>query len=281
MSTLKRASRLVREESTALLANMQAVRASTRTNTKITLTKYSAAQRRSTSTATIETAEVAGVSSLRPARLPSHAGNTTTKSYSSLCGASGRILVGARLDTWCGGGSGRNRGSSLTARSSVPMGGASMIGPGAGETVTSMGVVSMQRQGMSSTAMSEQEFHSVADEALEEIHDAVEEALEEGFEDDFDCNMSQGVLNIIVGDRGTWVLNKQSPNRQIWWSSPIRCVGLSVCSRFLHLSVGSFLALFDCRPCPGFCVSEPYEAHSFFLACPFLEKNRSTQTFSL
>ncbi|CAM9718928.1 unnamed protein product [Ectocarpus sp. 13 AM-2016] len=220
MSTLKRASRLVREEIIVLLANMQAVRASTRKNTKITLTQYSAAQRRSTST-TIDAAEVAGVSSLRPARLPSNVGDMTTKSYSSLCGASGRILVGARLDTWCGGGSGRNRRSSLTARSSVPMGGASMIGPGAGETVTSMGVVSMQRQGMSSTTMSEQEFHSVADEALEEIHDAVEEALEDGFEDDFDCNMSQGVLNIIVGDRGTWVLNKQSPNRQIWWSSPI------------------------------------------------------------
>ncbi|CAB1102317.1 unnamed protein product [Ectocarpus sp. CCAP 1310/34] len=226
MSTLKRASRLVRKESSAQLANMQAVRASTRKNTKITLTQYSAAQPRSTST-TIEAAEVAGVSSLRPARLPSNAGNMTTTSYSSLCGASGRILVGARLDTWCGGGSGgsggsgRRRGSSLTARSSVPMGGASMIGPGAGEIVTSMGVVSMQRQGMSSTTMSEQEFHSVADEALEEIHDAVEEALEEGFEDDFDCTMSQGVLNIIVGDRGTWVLNKQSPNRQIWWSSPI------------------------------------------------------------
>ncbi|CAM9570054.1 unnamed protein product [Ectocarpus sp. 4 AP-2014] len=220
MSTLKRASRLIQEESTALLANMQAVRASTRKNTNISLIQHSAAHWRSTST-TIAVAEVAGVSSLRPVRLPSNAGSMTTKSYSSLCGVSGRILAGARLDTWCGGSSGRKRGSSLTARSSAPMGGASMTGPGAGETVASTDVVSIQRQGMSSTAMSEQEFHSVADEALEEIHDAVEEALEEGFEDDFDCNMSQGVLNIIVGDRGTWVLNKQSPNRQIWWSSPI------------------------------------------------------------
>lgn len=45
---------------------------------------------------------------------------------------------------------------------------------------------------MSSTAMSERDFHSVADEALEEIHDAVEEALEDGFPGDFDCNMSVG-----------------------------------------------------------------------------------------
>ncbi len=43
---------------------------------------------------------------------------------------------------------------------------------------------------MSSSTMSEREFHLLADEALEEIHDAVEEALEDGFEDEFDCNMS-------------------------------------------------------------------------------------------
>lgn len=24
-----------------------------------------------------------------------------------------------------------------------------------------------------------------------------------------------------MGDAGTWVLNKQTPNRQIWWSSPL------------------------------------------------------------
>lgn len=189
MSTLKIASRLVREERTALLASMQAVRGSTRKNTKITLMQYSAAQKRLTST-TIEAAAVARVSAPRPVRRPSNAGSMAKKSYSSITGAAGKILVGARLETGCGGGRCRNRGSSLTVRSSVPMGGAIMIGPGAGETVASTGIVSMQRQGMSSTTMSEQEFHSVADETLEEIHDAVEEALEDGFEDDFDCNMS-------------------------------------------------------------------------------------------
>lgn len=43
--------------------------------------------------------------------------------------------------------------------------------------------------------------------------------------------VQQGVLNIVVGDRGTWVLNKQSPNRQIWWSSPIRWVCFTPCTR--------------------------------------------------
>lgn len=36
----------------------------------------------------------------------------------------------------------------------------------------------------------------------------------------------QGVLNIMMGEHGTWVLNKQTPNRQVWWSSPIRYVML-------------------------------------------------------
>lgn len=34
--------------------------------------------------------------------------------------------------------------------------------------------------------------------------------------------VQQGVLKIDLGDDGTWVINRQIPNRQIWWSSPIR-----------------------------------------------------------
>ncbi len=30
-----------------------------------------------------------------------------------------------------------------------------------------------------------------------------------------------GVLKIDLGSKGIYVLNKQSPNRQIWWSSPL------------------------------------------------------------
>lgn len=32
----------------------------------------------------------------------------------------------------------------------------------------------------------------------------------------------QGVLKIDLGEDGTWVINRQIPNRQLWWSSPIR-----------------------------------------------------------
>ncbi|KAI6659365.1 Frataxin [Oopsacas minuta] len=38
----------------------------------------------------------------------------------------------------------------------------------------------------------------------------------------YDVNFADGVLTIIVNDDiGTYVINKQTPNRQIWLSSPI------------------------------------------------------------
>lgn len=39
--------------------------------------------------------------------------------------------------------------------------------------------------------------------------------------------MQQGVLSLNMGSKGSYVINKQGPNRQIWWSSPIRYIFLS------------------------------------------------------
>lgn len=36
-----------------------------------------------------------------------------------------------------------------------------------------------------------------------------------------DVEYSSGVLNVTVGEHGTFVLNKQTPNLQIWLSSPV------------------------------------------------------------
>jgi frataxin len=38
---------------------------------------------------------------------------------------------------------------------------------------------------------------------------------------DYDVQLSQGVLNVRLGAAGTYVLNKQTPNRQVWLSSPV------------------------------------------------------------
>lgn len=70
---------------------------------------------------------------------------------------------------------------------------------------------------------SEAEFHSVADETLDAIQDTMEELFEEisKEDDDLEVNYSSGVLTIALPPHGTWVINKQTPNRQLWWSSPL------------------------------------------------------------
>ena len=38
--------------------------------------------------------------------------------------------------------------------------------------------------------------------------------------DDVECELSSGVLTLKT-PQGTWVINKQVPNRQLWLSSPL------------------------------------------------------------
>jgi frataxin len=37
----------------------------------------------------------------------------------------------------------------------------------------------------------------------------------------FDAIDKDGVFELHLGPKGTYVINKQAPNRQLWWSSPI------------------------------------------------------------
>ncbi|GAB9469094.1 hypothetical protein Gpo141_00006383 [Globisporangium polare] len=74
-------------------------------------------------------------------------------------------------------------------------------------------------QGLTPDAAEENRFLELADTALHDIMswlDGVEEMLEES-----DISLAQGVLKIDLGEDGTWVINRQIPNRQLWWSSPI------------------------------------------------------------
>lgn len=69
---------------------------------------------------------------------------------------------------------------------------------------------------------SEAEYHPVADDTLNAIQDAVEEALESLSEvDEYEITNASGVLTMKLPPHGTWVINKQTPNRQLWWSSPL------------------------------------------------------------
>ena len=65
----------------------------------------------------------------------------------------------------------------------------------------------------------EADFHNVADETLETIQDAVDDMLEPQKSIDYEVNLASGVLTLKMKPHGTWVLNKQTPNRQIWVSN--------------------------------------------------------------
>ena len=102
-------------------------------------------------------------------------------------------------------------------------------------TIASPSTSTRAFSGCSQFFENESEFHTVADETLEDIQDAVDVALEEYYtetenenenddndnDDEFETVYASGVLNMTFPPHGTWVLNKQTPNRQIWWSSPI------------------------------------------------------------
>jgi frataxin len=87
----------------------------------------------------------------------------------------------------------------------------------------------------------EAEFHNVADEALETIQDTVDEMLEPK-SIDYEINLASGVLTLKMRPHGTWVLNKQTPNRQIWVRYKLLiCQG--ACSRCFESSNRNFVLL--------------------------------------
>jgi frataxin len=67
--------------------------------------------------------------------------------------------------------------------------------------------------------LTDAQYHEFAEYYLNVIQNEVEKAQEEG--SDIEAEYSAGVMNISVPGVGTYVLNKQPPNKQIWLSSPI------------------------------------------------------------
>ncbi|KAF9776334.1 hypothetical protein IL306_005509 [Fusarium sp. DS 682] len=67
--------------------------------------------------------------------------------------------------------------------------------------------------------ITEQEYHELADEYLDNVVSKFEELQDQ--REDVDVDFSAGVLSISWPDKGTYIINKQPPNKQIWLSSPI------------------------------------------------------------
>ncbi|KAI1084820.1 mitochondrial chaperone Frataxin [Whalleya microplaca] len=66
--------------------------------------------------------------------------------------------------------------------------------------------------------MTEVQYHELADDYLETLLQKYEEMQDE--RGDIDVEYSSGVMTVKIPARGTYVLNKQPPNKQIWLSSP-------------------------------------------------------------
>eukprot|EP00877_Chromochloris_zofingiensis_P001215 jgi/Chrzof1/11094/Cz05g23130.t1 len=69
--------------------------------------------------------------------------------------------------------------------------------------------------------VTEHQYHHVADEALDHLQERIEAFVEDLDIDDADVEYAQGVLTVRLGKYGTFVINKQTPNRQLWMSSPV------------------------------------------------------------
>lgn len=72
-----------------------------------------------------------------------------------------------------------------------------------------------------SSLIQEGEFHRLADSTIHGLQEKLEEYGDELQIDGFDVDYGNEVLTLRLGDLGTYVLNKQTPNRQIWLSSPV------------------------------------------------------------
>ncbi|KAI0414942.1 mitochondrial chaperone Frataxin [Xylaria grammica] len=66
--------------------------------------------------------------------------------------------------------------------------------------------------------ITDEEYHSLADEYIDTLLLEYEKLQDR--RTDIDVEYSSGVMNLTINDIGTYVINKQPPNKQIWLSSP-------------------------------------------------------------
>ncbi|KAI0034901.1 hypothetical protein K488DRAFT_83508 [Vararia minispora EC-137] len=64
------------------------------------------------------------------------------------------------------------------------------------------------------------DYHAIADHTMEYLLERLEEVLDEVGDPSYEVDYSSGVLTLKLGHHGTYVINKQPPNKQIWLSSP-------------------------------------------------------------
>ncbi|KAJ1809540.1 Mitochondrial matrix iron chaperone [Coemansia sp. RSA 2598] len=71
------------------------------------------------------------------------------------------------------------------------------------------------------TELDDARYHNLSSQTMDRLTEYFEDLGDELEMDDYDIEYSSGVLTLRLGAHGTYVINKQPPNRQIWLSSPI------------------------------------------------------------
>jgi len=69
------------------------------------------------------------------------------------------------------------------------------------------------------TPIDEDTYRELSDDYMEKVWEKAEQVQES--REDVEVEYSAGVLTITYPPNGTYVINKQPPNKQIWLSSPI------------------------------------------------------------
>ncbi|GAV51542.1 hypothetical protein ZYGR_0AF00130 [Zygosaccharomyces rouxii] len=66
-----------------------------------------------------------------------------------------------------------------------------------------------------------QTYHEEADTLLESLSDQLEDLSQKYPESVPEVELTQGVMQLELGGIGSYVINKQPPNKQIWLASPV------------------------------------------------------------
>nr|XP_003216595.3 PREDICTED: frataxin, mitochondrial isoform X1 [Anolis carolinensis] len=72
------------------------------------------------------------------------------------------------------------------------------------------------------SSLDETTYEKLAEETLESLMDFFDDLADKPFtSEEYDVSFGSGVLTVkLGGNMGTYVINKQTPNKQIWLSSP-------------------------------------------------------------
>ncbi|EAU93309.1 hypothetical protein CC1G_08622 [Coprinopsis cinerea okayama7 len=66
-----------------------------------------------------------------------------------------------------------------------------------------------------------EQYHALSDSTMDSLLENLEDLLDTVGNPDLEVEYHSGVLTLNLGEHGTYVINKQPPNKQIWLSSPV------------------------------------------------------------